>query len=127
MRQRANAVLVLGYSSTKTGAKVNDQRSWALVFLAGILNLRRQLLADCCSGAWRGYDKAAFPRQSGLRRASYSPFLQSSVQFWGFVGLESVVNLAVFVQSGRKSSISLENVCISRLIFTKVASVLQGF
>ncbi len=41
--------------------------------------------------------------------------------------LESVVNLAVFVQSGRKSSISLENVCISRLIFTKVASVLQGF
>ena len=41
--------------------------------------------------------------------------------------LESVVNLAVFVQSGRKSSISLENVCISRLIFTKVASFLQGF
>ena len=96
MRQRANAVLVLGYSSTKAGARVNDQRSWALVFLAGILNLRRQLLADCCSGAWRGYDKAAFPRQFGLRRASYSPFLQSSVQFWGFVGGLNLQECVVF-------------------------------
>ena len=96
IRQRANAVLVLGYSSVKAGAKVNDQRSWALVLLAGILNLRRKLLANGCRRTRGMDDKTALNGYLGHRRASYSPFLQSSVQFWGFVGGLDIQECVVF-------------------------------
>jgi len=88
--------LVLGYSSVKAGAKVNDQRSWALVLLAGILNLRRKLLANGCRRTRGMDDKTALNGYLGLRRASYSPFLQSSVQFWGFVGGLNLQECVVF-------------------------------
>jgi len=38
-----------------------------------------------------------------------------------------VVNFTLFLQSGRKSSIRLQDVCISRSIFTNVASALRLF
>jgi len=88
--------LVLGYSSVKAGAKVNDQRSWALVLLAGILNLRRKLLANGCRRTRGMDDKTALNGYLGHRRASYSPFLQSSVQFWGFVGGLNLQECVVF-------------------------------
>ena len=41
-------------------------------------------------------DKTALNGYLGHRRASYSPFLQSSVQFWGFVGGLDIQECVVF-------------------------------
>ena len=74
------------------------------MLLGGILNLRPQLLADCGIGAWGGYDKAAFPCQFGHRGAYYSPVLQSSVQFWGFLGRLDLQECVVFFCGMDKSN-----------------------
>ena len=56
------------------------------MLLAGTPNLRRQLLADCCSRAWGMDVKTAFHCRFGHRLASYFPVPHSSVQFRDYLG-----------------------------------------
>jgi len=51
---------LLDWEIVSAGAWTINDRSWTFVLLAGTPNLRRQLLADCCSRAWGMDVKTAF-------------------------------------------------------------------